>query len=167
MTPQPVPSQDGTRRSRNAALAFLLLLGLGACAGPIRSMREVPADQVVTTRPEPGKVTVVFLRPSTLGFGISSSVYELKPDNDTFVGIVPAKRKLVYVTAPGKTRFMVVSEAADFMAAELDAGKTYYALVTPRMGVWKARFSLRPVHADELENDLKGWLDDSTYIENT
>ena len=39
---------------------------------------------------------------------------------------------------------MVVSEAADFLTANLDGGKTYYALVTPRMGAWKARFSLWP-----------------------
>ena len=40
---------------------------------------------------------------------------------------------------------MVLSESADFMSANLAADKTYYAYVTPRMGVWKARFSLAPV----------------------
>ena len=63
---------------------------------------------------------------------------------------------------------MVVSEAADFMAAELEGGKTYYALVTPRMGAWKARFSLRPVTAGELAGkEFADWDKDCAFIENT
>jgi hypothetical protein len=42
----------------------------------------------------------------------------------------------------------VVGENADFLNATLDAGKTYYVLVSPRMGMWKARFSLLPIHND-------------------
>ncbi len=139
---------------------FCLLLTVTGCAGPITHMRELLPEQA-TIEPDPGKALVLFLRPSTFGFAIASSVYELKPDRDEFVGIVPAKRKLTYMTNPGPTRFMVISEAADFMDAELEAGKVYYALVTPRMGVWKARFSLRPVHASELGGEeFKDWLDD-------
>ena len=149
-------------------LRMLVLVALLAGgAGPISHMREAPSADVPTTPPA-GKATVVFLRPSSLGFGIASSVYELKPGGDTFVGIVPAKRKVVYVTDPGPTRFMVVSEAADFMAAELEAGKTYYALVTPRMGMWKARFSLRPVTAEELRGgQFSEWDGECRFIENT
>lgn len=63
---------------------------------------------------------------------------------------------------------MVVSEAADFMDAELETGKTYYALVTPRLGVWKARFSLRPMTAVELDGQqLREWLDACERIENS
>ena len=146
--------------------ALILVVLLAGCAGPLTHMRESPGG--VSTAPPPGKAVVVFLRPSSLGFAIASSVYELKADGDAFVGIVPAKRKLVYVTDPGSTRFMVVSEAADFMAAELEGGRTYYALVTPRMGVLKARFSLRPVTAGELAGkEFADWDKDCTFIENT
>jgi hypothetical protein len=145
---------------------FVLLLVTAGCAGPISHMREAPSS--VLAPPPPDKVTVVFMRPSSLGFAVASSVFELKRDGDAFVGIVPAKRKLVYVTSPGPTRFMVVSEAADFMAAELEAGRTYYALVTPRMGVWKARFSLRPVTAEDVrEGRFAEWDGDCQFIENT
>jgi len=59
-------------------------------------------------------------------------------------------------------------EAADFMDAELETGKTYYARVTPRLGVWKARFSLRPMTAVELDGQqLREWLDASERIENS
>jgi hypothetical protein len=109
---------------------------------------------------------VVFMRPSTFGFGIASSVYEIRSSGDVFIAIVPAKRKVVYFADPGATRFMVVSEAADFMGAELEAGKTYYALVTPRPGWGKARFSLRPVTSAD-DKDFSAWLNDCTWIENT
>jgi hypothetical protein len=130
-------------------------------------MREMGVGEAPAVAPA-GKALVVFMRPSTLGFAIASSVYELKPAGDVFIGIVPAKRKLAYVADPGSTRFMVVSEAADFMAAELEAGKTYYALVTPRMGVWKARFSLRPVTAEELGgSQFRDWDGECRWIDNT
>jgi hypothetical protein len=63
---------------------------------------------------------------------------------------------------------MVVSEAADFMDADLQPGRTYYALVTPRVGVWRARFSLQPVTAAELDGrQLQEWLSSCEWIENT
>jgi hypothetical protein len=63
---------------------------------------------------------------------------------------------------------MVVSEAADFMQADLEAGKTYYVLVTPRVGWWRARFSLRPITAEELGGkQFQEWFDDCAWVETT
>ena len=57
--------------------------------------------------------------------------------------------EIAYPAAPGRHRFMVVSEAADFMDADLAPGKTYYTVVAPRIGMWKARFSLYPRRPDD------------------
>lgn len=92
-------------------------------------------------KPAAGKALVMFLRPSALGLLIHASVH----DGDKLIGMVPYNCKLAYQADPGKHTFMVVSEAADFMTADLEAGKTYYAQVVPRMGAWRARFSLWPV----------------------
>ena len=68
---------------------------------------------------------------------------------------------------------MVISEAADFMKAELAANKTYYGIVTPRMGVWKARFSLYPIKknpASKFSNTsdkFQGWVKNTKLVENT
>jgi hypothetical protein len=68
---------------------------------------------------------------------------------------------------------MVVSEAADYMEANLDPGKTYYAMVTPRMGAWKARFSMHPVRNSgngEFQYDSKQfqeWLQKTKFVANT
>ncbi len=91
------------------------------------------------------EVTVVFMRSSMVGKFIKASVYEVTDGGNVFIGILKNKKRLEYKTTAGKHRFMVVSEAADFMEADVEAGKTYYSIVTPRMGAWKARFSLWPI----------------------
>lgn len=149
----------------SAVLGFVLLLS--ACAGPLRGMRELP-EGVRSTTPPSGKASIVFMRPSTLGYAIASSVFEMRDGRDVFLGHVPAKRKLVHHADPGPVRFMVVSEAADFLQAELEAGRTYYVLVTPRFGVWRARFSLRPVTSSELGGtEFREWFDECVWVEAT
>lgn len=98
--------------------------------------------------PQPGKALVVFMRPSSFGGAIQSSVYDTRGDDNDFIGVVSARTKLAYQAFPGHHLFMVVAEYSDFMNADLVAGKTYYVLVRPRPGIWKARFSLIPIHRD-------------------
>jgi hypothetical protein len=133
------------------AILFIVVV-LAGCAGPVKRMEVVTPDRI-PSRPESGKSMVVFMRPSGFGFGIQSSVFEVRDNQPLLAGIVAAKKKVAYQLDPGEHLFMVVGESADFMSADLEVGKTYHALVTPRMGVWKARFSLRPVHADTLTTD--------------
>ena len=146
---------------RNARLACVLLLCLSFSAVAKEPLAVHVADQ--QAKPEPGKALVLFMRPSSVGFAIASSVYDA-PDEDTrFIGVVRSKQKMAYQAEPGMHRFMVIAENADFMDATLEAGKTYYVLIQPRMGVWKARFSLFPVHnhadpGDTLQNpDFAQW----------
>lgn len=158
-------------QNKRISVTALLFLGfawfLSGCAGTISHMKEVPAEKV-SVAPEQGKSVVVFMRPSGLGFAIQSSVFEIKGNEPSLVGIVAAKAKVAYHLDPGKHLFMVVSEAADFMSAEILPNKTYYALVTPRIGVWKARFSLEPVHQDKLNSSEFGeWFNDCKWIEKT
>lgn len=139
---------------QNAHIIFLstiaaLTLFVSGCAGTVSNMREAPAGSEVIV-PEQGKSVVVFARPSGMGFAIQSSVFEIVNNKPSLVGIVAAKTKVAYPVNPGKHLFMVVGESADFMTADLLPNMTYYAYVTPRMGMWKARFSLEPIHKQEL-----------------
>ena len=97
---------------------------------------------------EESMATIEFMRYSMVGGMIKTSVYEVTEEGTVFIGIMKNKNKLKYQTTPGKHTFMVVSEAADFMQADLVAGKTYYSMVTPRTGAWKAIFSLIPMKND-------------------
>jgi hypothetical protein len=145
----------------------LLALLLSGCAGTVKNMRPVPPDKVIAS-PEEGKAMVVFMRPSSLGAAIQSSVFEVRGDNLTLVGIVAAKKKVAYQLEAGNHLFMVVGESADYMSAELEPNKAYYALVAPRMGVWKARFSLKPVSSEQLNSSqFSEWYEDCEWVENT
>ena len=120
---------------------LLLLITLTTMISPLFAAN---ADET-----DPSKnVTIVFMRSSMVGSMIKTSVYEVTNGETKFIGIMKNKSKINYQTTPGKHTFMVVSEAADYMEANLEADKTYYSMVTPRTGAWKARFSLIPVRND-------------------
>ncbi len=146
--------------------AILILLVLVSCAGTSKYMRDV-ADPDIAYAPAANEVIVVFMRPSTFAFAIQSGVFDVTTEQNELIGIVSAKKKLAYRTRPGKHLFMVTGETADFMQADLRAGKTYYALVNPRMGAWKARFSLAAVHKDIEPDKLNEWKNSSTWVETT
>ena len=148
-------------------VSILAALLLFACAGPVKNMREIP-DEHATYAPDPDQALIVFMRPSSFGSAIQSSVFELVDDNPELIGIVAAKKKVAYNLGPGEHLFMVIGESADFMKADIQAGKRYYVLVTPRMGVWKARFSLKPIHKDELDSEkLTKWGKECHWVEKT
>lgn len=152
---------------KRLAAVVLLTTALGGCADPLRGMRAVPASQQVTTTPPSGKGAIIFLRPSHLISPQTASVFELKKDGDVFIGHVRPYTKLVYFVDAGATRFMVIGGGtADFLNAEFDAGKTYYALVTTGTGGEGPVFSFQPVTRAAAEN-LSGWLQESAWIENT
>ena len=145
----------------NASIALLrsglvvLVLGvLAGCAGPVKNMREAPLEKTVAVKPEPGKAMVVFMRPSGLGYAVQSSVFEVKDNQALLVGIVAAKTKVAHQATPGKHLFMAIGESADYMEADLLPDRTYYVQVSPRMGLWKARFSLDPVSGATVDSGV-------------
>jgi len=147
---------------------LLIVACLFVLAGCASSHMADLADPGRTFEPADNEAMVVFMRPSIFGGAIQSAVYQVTDDGPEFIAIISSKRKFPYRTTPGKHRFMVVSESADFADAELLAGKTYYMLVTPRMGMWRARFSLKPIPKAEMQgSEFNEWLRDTTWVENT
>ena len=145
--------------------AFLLAVALLAagCAGPATMQKSEQAPAAKSDQ-----ALVVFMRSTMLGSAISASVFDVSGNDTRFVGLVNNGTKLGYYVTPGQHTFMVVSEAADFMQANVAAGKTYYALVTPRMGMWKARFSLKPVRGSELGGtEFAGWDSGTVFVVNS
>jgi hypothetical protein len=141
----------------------LALLALAGCAGPGVMTKS---DQPLTAKPD--QALVVFMRSTFVGSAISASVFDVSGKDNKLIGIVGNGTKVGYLVPPGEHTFMVVSEAADFMKANVAAGKTYYAMVTPRMGLWKARFSLRPLRAAELTGpEFASWDADTSWVENS
>lgn len=153
-------------------MVFMVALGvfvlfLTGCAGSSKYMKlaQEKPDQY---RPGKNQSSVVFMRPSGLGFAIDSAVFDITGKDNKIIGIVSAKKKVIYKTDPGFHLFMVTGESGDFMKANLEAGKTYYALISPRMGMWKARFTFEPVTKAQLSSDeFKQWFDSCELVENT
>lgn len=138
------------------AAALLSACATGRYAAP-------PAEAKVAVRAD--KALVVFMRVSSFGYAISSSVFELKATGEALIGIPGPDEMVVHYAEPGKRRFMVIAESADFLEADLEAGKAYYAAITPRFGAWKARFSLHPFKQNPVEAEFtldgaqhKKWL---------
>ncbi len=144
-------------------LSVLLMIGCASVA-----MDFAPEQTLVEVNPNESQV--VFFRSSFVGSAISSSIYEVKGEDVQFLGVLSNGNKIAVKTSTGKHLFMVVSEAADFMNADLAGGKTYYAIVTPRMGAWKARFSMWPVSTDAAsefnttDGKLEKWMADTTLV---
>jgi len=154
------------------AFYIFTLLGTLLLAGCASNPMAPVADQTIPAA-APDKAQVVFMRDAYTGKAIVSSLYDVTDGKTQFIGVMANGTKIAYPTTPGKHTFMVVSEAADFMEADLVAGKTYYALVTPRMGLWKARFSLWPISNDPeaahslKSKNFKGWVEDTDLVTNS
>src|SRR5262245_17719012 len=134
-------------RSRWMAVVVLALV-LGACS-PFKGMREVPPEQVNVAAP-PDRAAIVFMRWKT-GGALSTSLFELRESPDRFIGILISESRLLYLTAPGRTRFMVIGHNASFLDADLAAGKTYYVGIVPGDAAGEL-FVLRPLRDRDLRS---------------
>lgn len=151
---------------RLASLRILFIvalsLGLGACGGA--QMIKAEQEPVI----KQGESMVVFMRSTIVGSAIAASVYDVSGTDTKFIGVINNGTKIAYPVGAGKHTFMVVSEAADFLEANVLPGRTYYAMVTPRMGMWKARFSFRPVRQNELSgSEFAGWNSATHFVVNS
>ncbi len=145
------------------------IIWLTGCA----SNPMVVAPQQELQKPPNNEAQVIFMRSSFVGSAINASLYSVTNGDIEFIGVIANGTKLSYNTTPGKHIFMVVSEAADFMEADLETGKNYYSIATPRMGAWKARFSLWPIKNDSNAEyntqmaDFNNWVANTKLVENT
>lgn len=150
------------------SIFIVLCIGLALSGCASKYMQPVGPERELIYEPSESEAVIIFMRPSAFGGAVQSTVFDVTTGENILVGIVSSKAKVAHKTTPGEHIFMVVGESADFMGAEVEAGKKYYALVTPRVGVWKARFSLKPIHKDELESEkFMDWFSNCSFVENT
>ena len=143
------------------ATLVLALVGLAtALEGCVRrsGLMSSTGPPGAAVAPAAGKALVVFLRPSRYSGAVQAVLY----DGDALVGISSVGTAINYQATPGRHQFMVVSDAADFLDAELGPDKTYFVLVTPEMGTWqarfwRARFSLRKLDPRRQASEIARW----------
>ena len=144
----------------------ILSLALSMVACGSNMMRATDSQQI--TPPSKGKAKIVFMRDSFVASAISSEILEVKNGDLSLVGVLPNGNKIAFETTPGKKTFMAYGTAADFMTADVQAGKIYYVIVRPNWGT--GGFAPTPVRADGTSEyntssaDFKDWRDGTTLI---
>lgn len=144
---------------RLATVIMLAMLATACVSFPKDRMQPVPAE-AATKAPQPGKALVYFVRTSQYGGIVPADLY----DDEAYVGSIVFGQYLGYQATPGQHLFMVIGETAEFMPAELLAGKTYYANVGVHMGVWKARFHISPQNGNLPQGELNNAMGTSTEV---
>ena len=144
-----------TKVSWAAAATVVCLLSSG-CAG---LMRDAPTQQIGQSRPDEAKV--VFMRSSMVAAAIGCDLFEVVNGELKFIGQLPTGNKVAYETTPGRKVFMAYGTAADFMLADVSAGKTYYSIVRPNWGT--GGFAPTPIRDRNAE--FHGWLSGTKLIE--
>lgn len=142
-------------------VGFALIL-TGCESSKMVTLETSPA---IAEKPADNTASIVFFRSSFFGGAIQSSVFDVTDGTPRFVAIMSAGTKFAHTAEPGKRMYMVVGEAANFVDADLRDGHTYFLRVSPRIGLWKARFDFEVVnHTDKkLAEELKPltWKDNS------
>ena len=133
-----------------------------ATAGRSKYLDYAEKKGIDVPAPPPDKALIVFLRPQSRGHSVHASIY----DGEEFFGFVQTDTCFLYEAEPGEHDFMVIGETANFMDADLEAGRIYFVQVKIKIGMAKARFVFSPVTAETEEWDkLEGWLKSAYLVE--
>jgi len=124
--------------------ASLAALISPAEAGESHIMDYALEEGLQMDNPEPEEALILFLRtPTKKGSLIKSTVYETLDDGTLeFLSVQTQGTYLVHPVSAGKHVFAVVGESADFIEVDAQGGHIYPVITKPRMGAWKARFSM-------------------------
>jgi hypothetical protein len=144
---------------RLAPLMIVAVLATACVSFPKDRMQPVPANAETKT-PLPGKALVYFVRTSQYAGVLPADLY----DDEAYIGSIAFGQYLAYQATPGQRLFMVTGETAEFMPAELLAGKTYYANVGAHLGMWKARFHISPQNGNLPQGELNNAMSMSTEV---
>jgi hypothetical protein len=151
-------------RSLLILLVPVMLSACGSTTGGSTQMAPASGSPVLRQ----GDSMMVFMRSSFVGGPMPAMVFDVTGPESKFIGFVNNGTKYAHPVKPGAYTFMVVAESADFMQATIAPGRTYYALVTPRVGVWAARFSFRPLRQQDIRGpEFAGWANATTFVANT
>lgn len=145
----------------------VIFVFLAGCGGSSVLMKP-SANQNITPASKK-KAKIVFMRTSFVAGAINAELFEIAKGKMKFIGSIPMGSKIVFETTPGKKVFMAYGTAADFMIADVRAGKTYYSIVRPNWGT--GGFAPTPVRRDGTTDfntdspDFKEWVSGTELLE--
>ncbi len=137
---------------------FLASFILSGCAGSY--MVKVPDNEIKSSEEQ---ATIVFMRSSFVSSAIGVEMFEIEDSQLKFVGYLGNGTKIAHKTSAGEKVYMAFGAAADFMIANVKAGKTYYSIVRPNWGT--GGFAPTPIRIDGTSNyntdspSFKKWVE--------
>jgi hypothetical protein len=138
-------------------------LGMGCANKLMQPIESATIDGAVG----PNETVIVFFRATSFGGAVQAPVIEASEDGAlSYVAVISAGKKYLHRTTPGKHLYIVGGESSEMLEADMEGGKTYYTYVSPRMGIWKARFVFVPVSntsSEEFKKDV-AWCN---WVQNT
>lgn len=138
-------------------LFLAIAVQLSGCGG----VAMKPAGTNEVTPPSEGMAKVVFMRKSFVGSAINAEILDVTDGKLKLIGGLSSGYKIAYETTPGKKVFMAYGTAADFMLADLRAGKIYYSIVRPNWGT--GGFAPTPIREFDTE-EFKGWFEGTELV---
>jgi hypothetical protein len=128
-------------------------------------MVKVPDNKIA--KPTPDEATIVFMRSSFVLSAIGVEMFEVNDGKLTFIGNLSTDTRIAHKTKPGKKVYMAYGQAADFMIANVEAGKTYFSIVRPNWGT--GGFAPTPIRVDGTSDyntslpAFKKWMNLTLY----
>lgn len=153
-----------TIKKLSVLFVFLFLAG---CGGSSALMKPSSNQNITPASKQMAKI--VFMRTSFVAGAINAELFEIDSGKLKFIGSIPMGSKIVHETTPGKKVYMAYGTAADFMIADVRAGKTYYSIVRPNWGT--GGFAPTPVRTDGTSDfntsspDFKKWVSGTELLE--
>jgi hypothetical protein len=153
-----------TLKKISVLFLFLFLAGCGGSSAlmkPSKNQNIMPANKKTAQ--------IVFMRTSFVASAINAELFEIANGKLKFIGSIPMGGKIIHKTTPGKKVYMAYGMAADFMTADVRAGKTYYSIVRPNWGT--GGFAPTPVRTDGTSDyntsseDFKKWVSGTEVLE--
>jgi len=139
----------------------LLVAAMTACAGSSQYMQRVEAPQPIGTFAD--KATVVFVRPSGLGFAVNIAILD---QQGHWVGDAVAESHFAVALPPGQYMFLGWAENTAAMSANLATGRIYYVEVSISMGALSPHVSLEALTARHHDwQSVSLWLRDTKRLE--
>ncbi len=137
-----------------------LVSTLSGCAPYIMKPAEV-------IKASPDYAVVIFLRPSSYGaravyWNVNNSVSLW--DRESLIGALPSNKLYIqYKATPGEHIFMAQDRNWSVVKANLQAGRTYFLMASPRFWGWTSHVSLEIPKPDDKRVD--DWMASSKPIE--
>ena len=143
-------------------LAALILTGCGSSL-----MNTLPRG--TSYSPGSDQALIIFMRPGRIAGRVRSAVLDATGSEYKMVGFLTGRTRVAYKTAPGKLLFMISGRTAEFLEAEVEAGKTYFALIRaiqiPFVGT---KFLFDPVDQEQAAlPKFAEWKRISRFVKNT